>query len=228
MIFNKKQLNKIELKLCLIEFLYAENYISANEYTIALYTQKAFRKQRFIKTTISFNERVQGGKSLDTIAEIVEANRDWNRITEQFNKSDIVFIEKYLGCENTIEEIIKKNNESTTKSCKNKTIINKKNKENKENTNTNTNKNGEDITIKIIYKTMIILSKILYTKRHKTKLSFAEKIFMLKWLVNERGIMRVERETGIRHETTRKIIDGKTNFKFEKFEKLLNYFDLEV
>lgn len=75
---------------------------------------------------------------------------------------------------------------------------------------------------------MIILSKILYTKRHKTKLSFAEKIFMLKWLVNESGIMNIQKQIKIDYRTINKIIDGKTNFKFEKFEKLLKYFDLEV
>ena len=196
MYFNGRELSKFETDIDLIYFVFENDFVGCNEFLIGLQCRKAFRKQKFIKMTMAFTtDRISGGKVDNSdLLHIVEANKEWNRMTAQFSARDVDFLEKYLGCECKIKDILTKNN--------------------------------EDETYKIIYKLLILLSKMLYKERKNFNLQMQEKIFMLRWLVKENGLLTVEKYSKIDHKTIKKIINGHNNFNYLKFLKLCKHFEI--
>lgn len=196
--FNIYSITDLEQKQEIIDFLFSNDLISKAEYVMAKKIRKAFRQQKFLDLALKYKEVFTvGGKSHseEKLIDIVESQREWNEIRRIYNDRDLRFIETFIGKSNSVKKLLKK-------------IRNKK------------------VEIeKILYKLMVCISKCLYFNRKKVSLTYNDIIFMLKWLIKEQGIKKVEKETGIRHETIKNIIDGNLNFVYKKYVDLCSYFD---
>lgn len=197
--FNFYSITDLEKKQEIIDFLFSNDLISKTEYVMAKKIRKAFRQQKFLDLALKYKEVfTTGGKSHseEKLIDIVQSQRQWNEIKTIYNDRDLRFIETFIGKSNSVKKLLKK-------------IRNKK------------------IEVeKILYKLMVCISKCLYFYRKKVSLSYNDIIFMLKWLVKEKGIVKVEKETGINYRTIFKIINGNKNFNYEKYINLCKYFDL--
>ena len=197
--FSIYSITELEKKQEIIDFLFSNDLISKSEYIMAKKIRKAFRQQKFLDLALKYKEVFTvGGKSNseEKLIDIVESQRQWNEIKTVYNDRDLRFIETFIGKSNSVKKLLKK-------------IRNKK------------------VEIeKILYKLMVCISKYLYFNRKKINLTYNDIIFMLKWLVKEKGIVRVEKETGINRRTVKKIIIGNKNFNYEKYINLCKYFDL--
>lgn len=197
--FEIANITDLEKKQEIIDFLFSNDLISKTEYIMAKKIRKAFRQQKFLDLALKYKEVFTiGGKSHseEKLIDIVESQREWNEIRTIYNDRDLRFIETFIGKSNSMKKLLKK-------------IRNKK------------------IEVeKILYKLMVCISKCLYFNRKKINLSYNDIIFILKWLVKEKGIIRVEKETGINYRTIFKIVNGNKNFNYEKYINLCNYFDL--
>lgn len=197
--FSIYNITDLEQKQEIIDFLFSNDLISKTEYVMAKKIRKAFRQQKFLDLALKYKEVFTvGGKSHseEKLIDIVESQRQWNEIKTIYNDRDLRFIETFIGKSNSVKKLLKK-------------IRNKK------------------IEVeKILYKLMVCISKCLYFNRKKVSLSYNDIIFMLKWLVKEKGIVKVEKETGINYRTIFKIINGNKNFNYEKYINLCKYFDL--
>lgn len=197
--FSIYSITDLEKKQEIIDFLFSNDLISKTEYVMAKKIRKAFRQQKFLDLALKYKEVfTTGGKSHseEKLIDIVQSQRQWNEIKNIYNDRDLRFIETFIGKSNSVKKLLKK-------------IRNKK------------------VEIeKILYKLMVCISKYLYFNRKKINLTYNDIIFMLKWLVKEQGIKKVEKETGIRHETISNIINGNLNFVFKKYVDLCSYFDL--
>lgn len=198
--FNIYSITDLEQKQEIIDFLFSNDLISKTEYIMAKKIRKAFRQQKFLDLALKYKEVFTvGGKSHseEKLIDIVQSQRQWNEIKTIYNDRDLRFIETFIGKSNSVKKLLKK-------------IRNKK------------------VEIeKILYKLMVCISKCLYFNRKKVNLTYNDIIFMLKWLVKETGIKKVEKETGIRHETISNIINGNLNFVYKKYVDLCSYFDLD-
>ena len=197
--FNIYNITDLEQKQEIIDFLFSNNLISKTEYIMAKKIKKAFRQQKFLDLALKYKEIFTTGGKLHTeekLIDIVQSQRQWNEIKTIYNDRDLRFIETFIGKSNSVKKLLKK-------------IRNKK------------------IEIeKILYKLMVCISKYLYFNRKKVNLTYNDIIFMLKWLIKEKGIKKVEKETKIKYDTIKKIVNGNNNFIFSKFKILSNYFDL--
>ena len=197
--FEIANITDLEQKQEIIDFLFSNDLISKTEYIMAKKIRKAFRQQKFLDLALKYKEVFTvGGKSHseEKLIDIVQSQRQWKEIKTIYNDRDLRFIETFIGKSNSVKKLLKK-------------IRNKK------------------IEVeKILYKLMVCISKYLYFNRKKVNLSYNDIIFMLKWLVKEKGIVKVEKETGINYRTIFKIINGNKNFNYEKYINLCKYFDL--
>ena len=103
-------LNEVEEKMEVLEYLYFYDFISRNEFIIGLQMRKAFRKRKFFCMSMKFTKygiQIKGGKTIDQLPEIIESNKRWHKIEQILTKYQLFLIEKYIGVEklmNTVTE----------------------------------------------------------------------------------------------------------------------------
>lgn len=196
--FSIYSITELEQKQEIIDFLFSNDLISKSEYIMAKKIRKAFRQQKFLDLALKYKEVFTvGGKSHSE-----EKLIDIVESQRDWNEIKTIYKPEELRF---IELFIGKANSVKRLYRKNRSKI----------------EFGD-----ILYRLIICISKYLYFNRKKINLTYNDIIFMLKWLIKEQGIKKVEKETGIRHETINNIVNGNLNFVYKKYVDLCTYFDL--
>ena len=198
--FNIYNITDLEKKQEIIDFLFSNDLISKTEYIMAKKIRKAFRQQKFLDLALKYKEVFTvGGKSHSE-----EKLIDIVQSQRDWNEIKTIYKPEELRF---IELFVGKSNSVKRLYRKNRSKV----------------EFGD-----ILYRLIICISKYLYFNRKKINLTYNDIIFMLKWLVKETGIKKVEKETKIKYDTIKNIIDGNLNFVFKKYVDLCNYFDLNT
>ena len=103
--------NTAEEKIEFIDYLHSNYLLTDNNYKIALYIQKAYRKQKHFKSSPTYgNVRVQGGQPVDNFEYIIIANREWNQICLQLDNETINVLDRFVGREVITKDIMNDKN----------------------------------------------------------------------------------------------------------------------
>lgn len=200
---------KLYKNMELLDYLYNNNYIDNIQYKIGSYIRNSFRKQKFLKTTVSFNPRVRGGKIEDKMIEIISENKQWFELEKCFNINHISinFVEKFICLSATLKQI-------AGKSINNLFIIN------------------QNIGLFIIINNLIKILNMTNNyfkndKKEKINYFYFETIIeKIKELVKKIGKKKTAKETGMSFNTLIKILNGNKNIKLSNLEKLITYLKL--
>lgn len=100
-------IDNFDKKQNLLNFLFQKKLITKNEHFLGLKIKNAFQKLKFYSFSLSFEERIQGGKSVDLMTYIYDSNREYNNLVLDLEENEKEFLNLYVCSEKKIKDFDK-------------------------------------------------------------------------------------------------------------------------